>query len=162
MAKSKSFSEDLMFGFEMEKEKKIGKTVTEKELIPKMQNNLTSASPENTGEEVEQNSISKKENRENEIQVEEEQQPLKQTLDEKTIISIKDELENFVQKESPHQKKIYITKKLDELSKTSALYVGISMSKFMRNAIIEYLDILSQEHPDLEKIIKLSLSKDEK
>ena len=71
-------------------------------------------------------------------------------------------LEDFVKTENTIQKKIYLTRKLDELSKTAALYADINTSQFIRNAIIEYLNILSNEYPDLKKIIEINLSKDEK
>ena len=93
-------------------------------------------------------------------QKEEEKQEL--SSDDQTNTSIKKMLEDFVKTENTIQKKIYLTRKLDELSKTAALYADINTSQFIRDAIIEYLNILSNEYPDLKKIIEINLSKEEK
>ena len=91
-----------------------------------------------------------------------EQASIEYSSDDQTNTSIKKMLEDFVKTENTIQKKIYLTRKLDELSKTAALYADINTSQFIRNAIIEYLNILSNEYPDLKKIIEINLSKDEK
>lgn len=93
-------------------------------------------------------------------QEEEEKQEL--SSDDQTNTSIKKMLEDFVKTENTIQKKIYLTRKLDELSKTAALYADINTSQFIRDAIIEYLNLLSNEYPDLKKIIEINLSKEEK
>lgn len=144
MAKTKSFTEELLFGFESEKKKKESNNVVEKKIKPISENDSDSLSDKTENENAtEESNI----NLEKEIQ---------------TNTSIKKMLEDFVKTENTIQKKIYLTRKLDELSKTAALYADINTSQFIRDAIIEYLNILSNEYPDLKKIIEINLSKEEK
>ena len=166
MAKTKSFTEELLFGFESEKKKKESNNVVEKKIKPISENNSDSLSDktENENATEESNINLKKEIIKEEKmslpQEEEEKQEL--SSDDQTNTSIKKMLEDFVKTENTIQKKIYLTRKLDELSKTAALYADINTSQFIRDAIIEYLNLLSNEYPDLKKIIEINLSKEEK
>ena len=166
MAKTKSFTEELLFGFESEKKKKESNNVVEKKIKPISENNSDSLSDKTENENAtEESNINlkkeiKKEEKMSLPQEEEEKQEL--SSDDQTNTSIKKMLEDFVKTENTIQKKIYITRKLDELSKTAALYADINTSQFIRDAIIEYLNLLSNEYPDLKKIIEINLSKEEK
>lgn len=166
MAKTKSFTEELLFGFESEKKKKESNNVVEKKIKPISENDSDSLSDKTENENAtEESNINlekeiKKEEKISLPQKEEEKQEL--SSDDQTNTSIKKMLEDFVKTENTIQKKIYLTRKLDELSKTAALYADINTSQFIRDAIIEYLNILSNEYPDLKKIIEINLSKEEK
>lgn len=166
MAKTKSFTEELLFGFESEKKKKESNNVVEKKIKPISENDSDSLSDKTENENAaEESNINlekeiKKEGKMSLPQKEEEKQEL--SSDDQTNTSIKKMLEDFVKTENTIQKKIYLTRKLDELSKTAALYADINTSQFIRDAIIEYLNILSNEYPDLKKIIEINLSKEEK
>jgi len=166
MAKTKSFTEELLFGFESEKKKKESNNVVEKKIKPISENNSDSLSDKTENENAtEESNINlkkeiKKEEKMSLPQEEEEKQEL--SSDDQTNTSIKKMLEDFVKTENTIQKKIYLTRKLDELSKTAALYADINTSQFIRDAIIEYLNLLSNEYPDLKKIIEINLSKEEK
>lgn len=166
MAKTKSFTEELLFGFESEKKKKESNNVVEKKIKPISENDSDSLSNKTENENAaEESNINlekeiKKEEKMSLPQKEEEKQEL--SSDDQTNTSIKKMLEDFVKTENTIQKKIYLTRKLDELSKTAALYADINTSQFIRDAIIEYLNILSNEYPDLKKIIEINLSKEEK
>jgi len=166
MAKTKSFTEELLFGFESEKKKKESNNVVEKKIKPISENDSDSLSDKTENENAtEESNINlekeiKKEEKMSLPQKEEEKQEL--SSDDQTNTSIKKMLEDFVKTENTIQKKIYLTRKLDELSKTAALYADINTSQFIRDAIIEYLNILSNEYPDLKKIIEINLSKEEK
>ncbi len=166
MAKTKSFTEELLFGFESEKKKKESNNVVEKKIKPISENDSDSLSNKTENENAtEESNINlekeiKKEEKMSFPQKEEEEQEL--SSDDQTNTSIKKMLEDFVKTENTIQKKIYLTRKLDELSKTAALYADINTSQFIRDAIIEYLNILSNEYPDLKKIIEINLSKEEK
>lgn len=166
MAKTKSFTEELLFGFESEKKKKESNNVVEKKIKPISENDSDSLSDKTENENAaEESNINlekeiKKEEKMSLPQKEEEKQEL--SSDDQTNTSIKKMLEDFVKTENTIQKKIYLTRKLDELSKTAALYADINTSQFVRDAIIEYLNILSNEYPDLKKIIEINLSKEEK
>ena len=166
MAKTKSFTEELLFGFESEKKKKESNNVVEKKIKPISENDSDSLSDKTENENAtEESNINlekeiKKEEKMSLPQKEEEKQEL--LSDDQTNTSIKKMLEDFVKTENTIQKKIYLTRKLDELSKTAALYADINTSQFIRDAIIEYLNILSNEYPDLKKIIEINLSKEEK
>ena len=166
MAKTKSFTEELLFGFESEKKKKESNNVVEKKIKPISENNSDSLSDKTENENAtEESNINlkkeiKKEEKMSLPQDEEENQEL--SSDDQTNTSIKKMLEDFVKTENTIQKKIYLTRKLDELSKTAALYADINTSQFIRDAIIEYLNLLSNEYPDLKKIIEINLSKEEK
>lgn len=166
MAKTKSFTEELLFGFESEKKKKESNNVVEKKIKPISENNSDSLSDKTENENAtEESNINlkkeiKKEEKMSLSQEEEEKQEL--SSDDQTNTSIKKMLEDFVKTENTIQKKIYLTRKLDELSKTAALYADINTSQFIRDAIIEYLNLLSNEYPDLKKIIEINLSKEEK
>ena len=169
MAKTKSFTEELLFGFESEKNKKESNNVVEKNINSTSEKDSTSTSYEIENEKAtkEPSRILEKENKKEEqmsVQKKEkvEQASIEYSSDDQTNTSIKKMLEDFVKTENTIQKKIYLTRKLDELSKTAALYADINTSQFIRNAIIEYLNILSNEYPDLKKIIEINLSKDEK
>lgn len=166
MAKTKSFTEELLFGFESEKKKKESNNVVEKKIKPISENDSDSLSDKTENENAtEESNINlekeiKKEEKMSLPQKEEEKQEL--SSDDQTNTSIKKMLEDFVKTENTIQKKIYLTRKLDELSKTAALYADINTSQFIRDAIIEYLNLLSNEYPDLKKIIEINLSKEEK
>lgn len=166
MAKTKSFTEELLFGFESEKKKKESNNVVEKKIKPISENNSDSLSDKTENENAtEESNINlkkeiKKEEKMSLPQEEEEKKEL--SSDDQTNTSIKKMLEDFVKTENTIQKKIYLTRKLDELSKTAALYADINTSQFIRDAIIEYLNLLSNEYPDLKKIIEINLSKEEK
>ena len=155
-----------MFGFESEKKKKESNNVVEKKIKPISENDSDSLSDKTENENAtEESNINlekeiKKEEKISLPQKEEEKQEL--SSDDQTNTSIKKMLEDFVKTENTIQKKIYLTRKLDELSKTAALYADINTSQFIRDAIIEYLNILSNEYPDLKKIIEINLSKEEK
>ena len=155
-----------MFGFESEKKKKESNNVVEKKIKPISENDSDSLSDKTENENAtEESNINlekeiKKEEKMSLPQKEEEKQEL--SSDDQTNTSIKKMLEDFVKTENTIQKKIYLTIKLDELSKTAALYADINTSQFIRDAIIEYLNLLSNEYPDLKKIIEINLSKEEK
>ena len=166
MAKTKSFTEELLFGFESEKKKKESNNVVEKKIKPISENDSDSLSDKTENENAtEESNINlekeiKKEEKMSLPQKEEEKQEL--SSDDQTNTSIKKMLEDFVKTENTIQKKIYIIRKLDDFSKNEELYGDINTSQFIRDAIIEYLNLLSNEYPDLKKIIEINLSKEEK
>ena len=62
--------------------------------------------------------------------------------------------------DSKLQKKLYMTKKQDEIIKNVSIYLGITTSKFIRDAIMTYLDdYVLKENPDIKKLIEINLQR---
>lgn len=176
MARNKSFSDDLMFGIDFSNIKESNHD--DNESVKKGNNNIDENKAKDITEQIEDSERLDETDKVNETIEEPIEEQHRKVYSKRKVkvpqivemsgLNISEVKTNTLSDiymrseltDSKLQKKLYMTKKQDEIIKNVSIYLGITTSKFIRDAIMTYLDdYVLKENPDIKKLIEINLQR---